>query len=231
MAVSWIIQRCRPLSQSGWWCVVKPKLAPISLVMQTFEHIPFLKSQQQWGETLQPWMWPKNQKAHISKAVIRMTSFTVCFCVCASTSHNHCVKGKWLVLTLPGEIPQSDYIQINFHVGLGAVERCYVFIIARAQVYTEPHMQYSVYRHKHTNVHNKWNGLLLPWRPLSHLFVRCVSLKTVICLTSSSKKNQWAKWTGLSQTEHLLLCLIDIHIHLHRTYCVTYSKYKQKWIL
>lgn len=62
----------------------------------------------------------------------QMTSFTVYVCVFVSTSHNHFVKGKWRVLILPREIPRSDYIQINFHVGLGVVRRCYAFIIACA---------------------------------------------------------------------------------------------------
>ncbi len=116
-------------------CVARPKAAPISLAVQTFEHIPFINSQQLWGETLQPWTWPKNQKAHISKATIRLQApvcVCVCACVCLSASHNHCVKVKWLVLILPREIPRSDYIQINFHAGLGVVRRCYAFIIACA---------------------------------------------------------------------------------------------------
>lgn len=111
-----IIGFCRTELKQSFWQVNRPKDAPISLVVQTFEHTRFLNIQQNAAKTFQPWMWPKDQKAHVCAGAFRMTGFQF---VWVSTSHNHCVKGKWLVLMLQGKIPKTNYIQINFHVALG----------------------------------------------------------------------------------------------------------------
>lgn len=119
-------------------CVAWPEAAPISLSVQTYEHIPFINSHQHWGKTLQPWTWPKNQKAHHRRG-LHHDDYPHCACLClfVCKSHNRSMKGKWLVLMLPREIPRLWLYTDQFSCGLRGSCFAMYFIIACVYIHSD----------------------------------------------------------------------------------------------